>query len=49
MGGLSPNQVHGLLDSDWESKDSAIQVNENLTLEELGEIRLLTNTRLFDY
>ena len=47
MGGLSPRQVQRLLEADWEDRDGAIGIADDLSLGELAGARLLVNARTF--
>lgn len=46
LGGLSPDQVHRLITSDWEGTGSAIQLDPSLSLAELADSRLLDDARI---
>ncbi|MFQ5675898.1 MAG: hypothetical protein ACE5G1_08390 [bacterium] len=46
MGGLSPAQVHFLVQSDWSDPNGAIKFNGNLTLDQLEEATLFENARM---
>jgi hypothetical protein len=46
LGGLSPASARRLLDADWQGTDSAIRLDETLTLEELAPSRMLQDARL---
>lgn len=47
MGGLSPEQVSGLIYGDWADKHGAITFNTDLSLSELQEARIFQNARVF--
>ncbi len=47
MGSLSPAQVAALLDSDWDSEKSSIQLNSGLSFDYLKEVPILGNSRIF--
>jgi hypothetical protein len=46
LGGLSPEQVHGLVMSDWHGPESAIRLDESIGLDELEPARTLHDARL---
>ena len=47
MGGLSPEQVTGLIYSDWGEPGGAVQVNTDVPLPELGTSNFFRETRAF--
>ena len=47
LGGLAPEQVARLIYSDWTSPESAVRVDERLTLDELVNVPLVANARNF--
>lgn len=44
---LSPEQVHGLLHSDWTSPTSVLRLSESLTAAELSQAPFYVNAKLF--
>lgn len=46
LGGLSPVDVHRILDADWQGTESAIRLDDSIALEELDPSRTLHNARL---
>lgn len=50
LGGLSPNQLRELLDADWSSPDSAVQLNDALSLDEVARAPMFADARtILDY
>ncbi len=47
LGGLSPGQVQRFLDADWEDRDGAIAIADDLSHDELAGAQLLVNARTF--
>ena len=47
LGGLAPVQVWRLLHSDWTSPESALRVDETLSLDDLAGVTLVANARTF--
>lgn len=45
LGGLSPDQVRRLLESDWDDPDGVVRLPEDLTLDRLGHSGILANAR----
>lgn len=46
LGGLSPDNLQELLDADWLSPESAIQIDDSLKLNDLASSRTLDDARL---
>lgn len=46
FGGLSPYQVHRLLNTQWNGPQGAVQLADDLNLEELRDAPVLTNARI---
>ncbi len=46
LGGLSPTDVQRLIEADWEAPESAIQLDESVSMEELQPSRTLQHARL---
>ncbi|MGH7650047.1 MAG: hypothetical protein ACREND_18220 [Gemmatimonadaceae bacterium] len=50
LGGLSPNQLREVLNADWSSPDSAVQLNDALSLDDLGGAPMFADARtILDY
>ena len=46
LGGLSPTQVHDLMDCDWQDEDGPIRLSKSLSLGDLQRSHFLNNARL---
>ena len=50
LGGLSPNQMRELLDADWSAPNSALMLDDTLSLDEVAQAPMFTDARfILDY
>lgn len=50
LGGLSPNQMRELLDADWSAPNSALMLDDTLSVDDVAQAPMVTDARfILDY